>query len=171
MKLIKTKIFKTRINEKDDNENKSIINNNYNKYLDDYPKTKEFMKKYKGRFLSEPEKMEVVDVSKIDFKKVNIPYKILEKNKNIERLKYLLKIKNEQIREREKREIERVFKEFYFNNYGQAYRVSYETVIGAICGEERKNEMIVYYCKLEKEYRDGIKMTTFHSNFNRPGKK
>lgn len=150
-------LFKTRMEE--------------DSYLDEFPKTKEFMRRYKKKYINEPEKMEIIDVNKLDFKSINIPHKILEKNNNIEKLKYLLQMRLDQIKENEKKQIERIFREFTLNNYEKHYKVIPEIVIGALCGEEKKNELLLYYNKLEKDYRDGIKVIQFHSNFTRPVKK
>ena len=71
----------------------------------------------------------------------------------------------------EKKEIQRLNKEFNNNDYAEKYKVCIEELLGALCGEDKKNEMFVYYLRLEKENKDDKKIIQFHSNYMRPGKK
>ena len=103
---------------------------------------------------------------KLPFKSMNIPLKITEKNKHIEKLKYFLGIKIEQNKEKDRREVERLNREFTKNDYKAKYEVNIETVFGALFGEEKKNEMIIYYTKLDKEFKDGKKIIQFHTKIN-----
>ena len=136
-------------------------------YLQPYPKTKQFMIEYKKKHpnLFQRE-VPVVDIKSIPFKSLNIPVKITEKNKHIEKLKYFLEIKIEQNKQKDKKEVERLNKEFIKNNYKEKYEVNVETLFGALFGEEKKNEMLIYYAKLEKEFRDGNKIIQFHTKLN-----
>ena len=132
-------------------------------YLDSYPRTKEFMIKYKRRhpqlFHKEiPES----DFKYMKFKSLNIPAKILEKNKHIEKLKCLLNMKIEQNKQNDKLEVKRLNKEFIKNQYKEKYKVNVETLFGALFGE-KKNEMVNYYSKLEKEFKEGKKLIQFHT--------
>ena len=132
-------------------------------YLDPYPKTKEFMIKYKKKKLLKEEIPEF-EVKHMKFKSMNIPMKILEKNKHIDKLKFLLQTKIEQNKQLDKKEVERLNKEFIKNQYKEKYKVNVETLFGALFGD-KKNEMIIYYEKLEKEFRDGKKIIQFHQKF------
>ena len=136
-------------------------------YLQPYPKTKQFMIEYKKKHphLFQRE-APAVDIKKIPFKSLNIPSNITEKNKHIEKLKYLLEIKIEQNKQKDKKEVERLNKEFIKNQYKEKYEVNVETLFGALFGEEKKNDMLIYYGKLEKEFRDGKKIIQFHSKLN-----
>ena len=129
-------------------------------YLDPYPKTKEFMINYRKKKLLKDEIPEF-EVKHMKFKSMNIPMKILEKNKHIDKLKFLLQTKIEQNKQLDKKEVERLNKEFIKNQYKEKYKVNFETLFGALFGD-KKNEMIIYYEKLEKEFRDGNKIIQFH---------
>ena len=77
---------------------------------------------------------------------------LLEKNDNIE-----------------KKEIERLCREFITNDYKEKYHVSVEVIMGALCGEEKRNEAITSFAKYQKEYKEGKQLIQFHklnSKFN-----
>ena len=61
--------------------------------------------------------------------------------------------------------MERLNKEFTLNNYGEKYKINVETLFGAIFGE-KKNEMLNYYSRLEKDMRDNNKLIQFHTKYN-----
>lgn len=161
-------------NENDDNKNnleselfKTKISDISISYLDPYPKTKQFMINYKKKHPNLFNRdLPSSHFKNIPFKSLNIPLTISEKSKHIEKLKYLLEIKIEQNKRKDKNEVERIQKEFIKNNYKEKYQVNVETVFGALFGEEKKNEMLIYYAKLEKEYRDGKKIIQFHTKLN-----
>jgi hypothetical protein len=136
-------------------------------YLTPYPKTKQFMIDYKKKHPNLFHKeIPSIEIKKIPFKSLNIPLKITEKNQHIEKLKYLLGIKIEQNKEKDRKEVERLNREFTKNDYKAKYEVNIETVFGALFGEEKKNEMLIYYTKLDKEFRDGKKLIQFHTKIN-----
>ena len=134
-------------------------------YLDSYPRTKEFMIKYKRRHpqLFHKEIPEF-DFKYMKYKSLNIPAKILEKKKHIEKLKCLLNMKIEQNKQNDKLEVERLNKEFIKSQYKEKYKVNVETLFGALFGE-KKNEMLNYYSKLEKEFKEGEKIIQFHTKY------
>ena len=140
-------------------------------YLDKYPRSKQFMEEYDKKYFHKNEKFDINLKDKIEFKSRNIPYGIIEKYNNIEKLKYLLKKLIDQNDNKEKKEIERLSKEFINNEYGEKYQVAIETIMGALCGEEKKNEGISIYTKIQKEYREGKKVIQFHKNINRLNQK
>ena len=140
-------------------------------YMDKYPRSKQFMEEYNKKYFHKHEKFDINLKDKIEFKSRNIPYGIIEKYNNIEKLKYLLKKLIDQNDNKEKKEIERLSKEFINNEYGEKYQVAIETIMGALCGEEKKNEGISIYAKIQKEYREGKKVIQFHKNINRLNQK
>ena len=158
------------------NENKNNLEGEFFKtkisdisisYLDPYPKTKQFMIEYKKKHPNLFQKdLPGIEIKRVPFKSLNIPAKISEKNKHVEKLKYLLEIKIEQNKIKDKKEVERLNKEFIKNEYKEKYQVNIETVLGALFGEEKKNEMLIYYSKLEKDYKDGNKIIQFHTKLN-----
>ena len=77
-----------------------------------------------------------------------------------------MEIKIEQNKQKDKKEVERLNKEFIKNQYKERYEVNVETLFGALFGEKKKNEMLIYYARLEKEYRDGKKIIQFHTKLN-----
>ena len=132
-------------------------------YLDPYPKTKEFIIEYRRKHPQLFQKdLPEVDAKHLKFRSLNIPSTILEKNKNIERMKYLLGIKIDQNKQKDKTEVQRLNKEFIKNNYQEKYKINVENLFGALFGD-KKNEMLIYYSKLEKEFRDGKKTIQFHT--------
>jgi hypothetical protein len=136
-------------------------------YMDKYPKSKQFMEDYNKKYFSKQDKFKINLKQKNQFKSKNIPYGIIEKYNNIEKLKYLLKNLIDQNDNSEKKEIERLCKEFISNNYSEKYQVAVETVMGALCGEEKKNEGITLFAKFQKEYKEGKKLIQFHKNINK----
>ena len=158
---------KTDDNKNDLNENelfKTKVGDISLSYLEEYPKTKQFMIDYRRKhpYLFNKD-IPGAEIKHIPFKSLNIPLKIMEKNKHLEKLKYLLEIKIEQNKQKDKKEVERLNKEFIKNGYKEKYEVNVETMFGALFGEEKKNEMLIYYSRLEKEYRDGKKIIQFHT--------
>ena len=136
-------------------------------YLDPYPKTKQFMINYKKKHPNLFQRdLPGVEIKHIPFKSLNIPTNIIEKTKHIEKLKCLLEIKIEQNKQKDKKEVERLNREFSKNEYKERYEVNVETIFGALFGEEKKNDMLIYYTKLEREFRDGKKIIQFHTKLN-----
>ena len=118
---------------KDDDLFKTKISDISISYLDSYPRTKEFMIKYKRRHPQMFHKeIHESDFKYMKFKSLNIPVKILEKNKHIEKLKCLLNMKIEQNKQNDKLEVERLNKEFIKNQYKEKYKVNVETLFGAL---------------------------------------
>jgi hypothetical protein len=135
-------------------------------YLDPYPKTKQFMIEYKKKHPNLFQKdLPGIEIKRVPFKSLNIPVKISEKNKHVEKLKYLLEIKLEQNKLNDKKEVERLNKEFIINNYQEKYNVNVETLFGALFGD-KKNEMLIYYARLEKDFKDNKKLIQFHTKYN-----
>ena len=141
-------IFKTNISEDES-------------YYVQYPKTKLFMEAYRKKHVKETDKVENIKVNNNIFKSRNIPGLIIEKNKKIEKMKYLLQAHRNQMEKDEKNEVLRLSKEFLYNDYGKTYEVCIETIIGALCGEEHKDAQLNYYNKIKKEYKDDLKKIEF----------
>ena len=136
-------------------------------YLESFPKTKQFMLKYRKKHKELFQKdIPQIEVNYAPFKSLNIPLKIVEKNKHLEKLKYLLEIKIQQNKQKDKKEVERLNYEFFKNRYKERYEVNAETVFGALFGEDKKNEMLIYFSRLEKEYRDSQRIIQFHNKIN-----
>ena len=165
-------------NSKDSNEEKTdenffktgvMGNYNYN-YMNKYPHSKKFMDDYNKKYFSKGESFEVkFTKNKKLFKSRNIPASIIEKHNKIEKLKILLNNLLEKNKSIEKKEIERLCREFILNDYKEKYNVSIEVIMGALCGEEKRNEAITYFAKYQKEYKEGKQIIQFHklnSKFN-----
>ena len=133
-------------------------------YMDKYPKSKQFMEEYNKKYFPKHDKIQINLRKKNEFKSKNIPYAIIEKYNNIEKLKYLLKKLIEQNDNKEKQEFERISKEFLTNNYQEKYQVAIETIMGALCGEEKRNEGINFFSKFQREFKEGKKLIQFHKN-------
>ena len=150
-------------NKTDSNFFQTGVIEKYN-YMDKYPKSKQFMEEYNKKYFSKNDKIQINLRKKNEFKSKNIPYAIIEKYNNIEKLKYLLKKLIEQNDNKEKQEFERISKEFLTNNYQEKYQVAIETIMGALCGEEKRNEGINFFSKFQREYKEGKKLIQFHKN-------
>ena len=135
-------------------------------YLEPYPKTKQFIIDYRKNHPQKFRKeMPKIKYKNLRFHSYDIPPRIIAKNKKIEKLKFLLEIKLKQNELNDKKEVERLNKEFTLNNYGEKYKINVETLFGAIFGE-KKNEMLNYYSRLEKDMRDNNKLIQFHTKYN-----
>jgi len=130
-------------------------------FYDQYPKTRLFMKAYRKKNVKETDKVENIKVNNNFFKSRNIPGLIIDKNKKVEKMKYLLQAHRNQMEKDEKNEVLRLSKEFLYNDYGKKYEVCIETIIGALCGEEHKDAQLNYYNKIKKEYKDDLKKIEF----------
>ena len=135
-------------------------------YLEPYPKTKQFILDYRKNHPQKFKKeMPTIKFKTLKFKSWNIPSKIIEKNKKVEKLKYFLEMKLNQNEFNDKKEVERLTKEFILNNYQKKYKVNIETLFGSLFGD-KKNEMLIYYSRLEKDMRDNNKLIQFHTKYN-----
>ena len=61
----------------------------------------------------------------------------------------------------EKNEIVRLCREFSFNNYGNVYKVCPYIIVSAICGNEFREEGMMFYNMTEREINDNKKMIRF----------
>ena len=156
----KWKEEETLINENNNNFFKTNISEDES-YYDQYPKTKLFMKAYRKKHVKETDKVENIKFNNNIFKSRNIPGLIIEKNKKVDKMKYLLQAHRNQMEKDEKNEILRLSKEFLYNDYGKTYEVCIETIIGALCGEDHKDAQLNYYNKIKKEYKDDLKKIEF----------
>lgn len=100
---------KTDDNKNDLNENelfKTKVGDISLSYLEEYPKTKQFMIDYRRKhpYLFNKD-IPGAEIKHIPFKSLNIPLKIMEKNKHLEKLKYLLEIKIEQNKQKDKKKL------------------------------------------------------------------
>ena len=50
-----------------------------------------------------------------------------------------------------------------FNEYEERYKVCIETIIGALFGEMRKDDMLNFYYMLKKENKDNLKKIEFYA--------
>jgi hypothetical protein len=166
----------TEDNRKDANEEKTNesffktgVMGKYN-YMNKYPNSKKFMADYNKKYFSKRDSIEIkLSKNKKLFKSRNIPISIIEKHNKIEKLKILLNNLLEKNDNIEKKEIERLCREFITNDYKEKYHVSVEVIMGALCGEEKRNEAITAFAKYQKEYKEGKQLIQFHklnSKFN-----
>ena len=157
--------------EEKTNENffKTCVMDKYN-YMNKYPNSKKFMEDYNKKYFSKADTFEIkLNKNKKLFKSKNIPAIIIEKHNKIEKLKILLNNLLEKNDGIEKKEIQRLCREFTTNNYQDKYHVSVDVIMGALCGEEKRNEAITFFAKYQKEYKEGKQLIQFHklnSKFN-----
>ena len=153
----------------DENFFKTGVMDRYN-YMNKYPNSKKFMEDYNKKYFSKADTFEIkLNKNKKLFKSKNIPATIIDKHHKIEKLKILLNNLLEKNDNIEKKEIERLSREFMTNDYREKYHVSIDVVMGALCGEEKRNEAITSFAKYQKEYKEGKQLIQFHklnSKFN-----
>jgi hypothetical protein len=145
-----------------------ILQNGNDLFYEQYPKSKLFMMNYNKNHENESNKVGNIKVNNISFKNINIPGVITDKNNKKEDLKYLLKMHLKQMEIDERNEVLRITKEFLYNDYEKKHQVCIETIIGALCGEQNKDEQLNFFYKFKKEYNDNLKKIEF---FNKIGKK
>ena len=161
---------KDSIEEKtDENFFKTGVMDRYN-YMNKYPNSKKFMEDYNKKYFSKADTFEIkLNKNKKLFKSKNIPATIIDKHHKIEKLKILLNNLLEKNDGIEKKEIQRLCREFTTNNYQDKYHVSVDVIMGALCGEEKRNEALTFFAKYQKEYKEGKQLIQFHklnSKFN-----
>ena len=153
----------------DENFFKTGVMDRYN-YMNKYPNSKKFMEDYNKKYFSKADTFEIkLNKNKKLFKSKNIPATIIDKHHKIEKLIILLNNLLEKNDGIEKKEIQRLCREFTTNNYQDKYHVSVDVIMGALCGEEKRNEAITFFAKYQKEYKEGKQLIQFHklnSKFN-----
>ena len=145
-----------------------ILQNGNDLFYEQYPKSKLFMMNYNKNHENESNKVGNIKVNNISFKNINLPGVITDKNNKKEDLKYLLKMHLKQMEIDERNEVLRITKEFLYNDYEKKHQVCIETILGALCGEQNKDEQLNFFYKFKKEYNDNLKKIEF---FNKIGKK
>ena len=156
-----SQFFETRVENdivKKNNEKKSNI-------LQYYPKTKNFMEKYDKEHVENAELYTMANVKEKVYSKMKLAPLIINRYKNIEKLKYLLSTMEAKVREKEREEVIRISKEFINNDYANKYNVDITTVISALCGEEHKDEELLVYSRMVKENNDKKKMIKYYSTY------
>ena len=58
-------------------------------------------------------------------------------------------------------EMDRLFKEFFENNYEEKFKANLETVIGALVGENKRDIEMIRFYKMKREYNDNMKVVQF----------
>ena len=130
-----------------------------------YPKSRKFMKNYYNKYSHLIDNKEINELNEykrsMSNKTISLPPKFLEENKNIEKGKYILQSLKKKMKEFERKEIRRLCREFSINNYGKIYQVCPYIIVSAICGEENKEEGMMFYNQTEKEIIEGKKVIRF----------
>ena len=145
-------LFQTKLNKS------KIGNKNRNS------RSMKFMKNYYNKF-----KNELNDYKQTRIKRnISIPKKFTEEHQDIERGKIILQNLQNKMKNMEKNEIKRICREFTYNNYGIIYNVCPYIIVSAICGNESKDEGMIFYNITEREINDYKKRLRFHNvNKNR----
>ena len=136
-------------------------------FYEKYPKTKLFMMNYNKKHENEANKVGNIKVNSINFKRKNIPQIIAEKNKKREKIKYLIKMNENQMEKEEQNEVFRISKEFLYNDYEKRYEVCIEIMIGALVGEEKSDQYLNYFYKFKKEDKENLKKIEFFNKFEK----
>ena len=129
-------------------------------------KSMKFMKNYYNKFyflIDNKEKNELNDYkqSRLQYN-FSIPKKFVEEHQDIEKGKIILQNLQNKMKNMEKNEIKRICREFTYNNYGIIYNVCPYIIVSAICGNESKDEGMIFYNMTEREISDNKKKLRFH---------
>ena len=133
-----------------------------------YPKSKKFMRNYynKNKHLIENEKKNdgFNQLKKsTSLENLKLPVQFYDENRNIEKLKYQLQNLQEKMKNGERDEIRRLCKEFINNNYGEIYQVCPYIIVSAICGDDNKEEGMLFYNKTEKDIIESKKLIQYYN--------
>ncbi len=129
-------------------------------------KSMKFMQNYYNKFyflIDNKEKNELNDYkqSRLQYN-FSIPKKFVEEHQDIEKGKIILQNLQNKMKNMEKNEIKRICREFTYNNYGIIYNVCPYIIVSAICGNESKDEGMIFYNMTEREISDNKKKLRFH---------
>ena len=94
---------------------------------------------------------------------LKLPVQFYDENRNIEKLKYQLQNLQEKMKNGERDEIRRLCKEFINNNYGEIYQVCPYIIVSAICGDDNKEEGMLFYNKTEKDIIESKKLIQYYN--------
>ena len=86
--------------------------------------------------------------------------------KSVNLIDAISKVKNDldyEIIQLKNKEMERIFKEFLYNDYGEKYHVTIETIIGCLVGESRKEKEMLKFYRMKKDIFDNLKKIQFYS--------
>ena len=130
-----------------------------------YPKSRKFMKNYYNKYSHLIDNKEINELNEykksMSNKTISLPTKFVEENKKIEKGKYILQNLQTKMKELERKEIRRICREFVINNYEKIYQVCPYIIVSAICGDENKDEGMMFYNRVEKEIFEGKKVIRF----------
>ena len=143
-------IFKTKLDDKD----KKI-----------FARADKFMKNYYNKYshlIDNKEKNELNEYRQSRLEnRIALPKKFIEQYKLIEKGNIIIQKMHNKMRNMEKNEIVRLCREFSFNNYGNMYKVCPYIIVSAICGNEYREEGMMFYNMTEREINDNKKMIRF----------
>jgi len=143
-------IFKTKLDDKD----KKI-----------FARSDKFMKNYYNKYshlIDNKEKNELNEYRQSRLEnRIALRKKFIEQYKLIEKGNIIIQKMHNKMRNMEKNEIVRLCREFSFNNYGNMYKVCPYIIVSAICGNEYREEGMMFYNMTEREINDNKKMIRF----------
>jgi hypothetical protein len=141
------------------------LNNNKGKY----PKSRKFMKNYYNKYWHLIDNKPINELNEYkksiesNKNKISLPKKYIDEYNSISKGKYILQDLQMKMKEQEKEEIKRICREFLVNNYGNVYNVCPKIIVSAICGEENKEEGMMFFNKIEKEMTEKRRIIKFLS--------
>ncbi len=94
------------------------------------------------------------------------PYSKILQNPIIQKISDLAAQSSEieyEIIQMKRKELNRLFKEFFINDYQNKFHVVIETVIGALVGENKRDHEMVKYAKMKKDYFDNIRYIQYYT--------
>ena len=112
-----------------------------------------------------PEVLKLKDIEKLTDRNEKVNFINFEKDKEINNYFVICRKLRELKLEKEKlkaEEMDRIFREFQKNNYGQKYCVDKNTVISALIGEDNLNAELLRQSKKEKRYLEELAKSRLH---------
>ena len=126
---------------------------------------KDMIRKYKSK--KKDIRLENISIKEMNqlLNEKNVFNTVIE-TKSVNLIDAFSKLKNDldyEIIQLKNKEMERIFKEFLYNDYGEKYHVTIETIIGCLVGESRKEKEMLKFYRMKKDIIDDLKKIQFYS--------
>ena len=160
--------FKNENSSMSSHSDVNLFQTRLNNDKEKYPKSRKFMKNYYNKYSHLIDNKEINELNEYRKSlslgnKIPLPKKFIDEQKNIEKGKYILQTLQIKMKESERNEIRRICREFSINNYGEIYQVCPKIIVSAICGDEMKEEGMIFFNKTEKEMSENKNVIKFFS--------
>ena len=126
---------------------------------------KDMIRKYKSK--KKDIRLENISIKEMNqlLNEKNVFNNVIE-TKSVSLIDRFTKLKNDidyEILLLKNQEMERIFKEFLYNDYGEKFHVNIETIIGCLVGENRKEKEMLKFYRMKNHIIDDLKKIQFYS--------